>query len=596
MSEHLYISAAAADAPLVARLRQHFQQEGLTIWEGPDDTMQQGIQACWALLIVASPHSIDDPARHSEWKLALRHDKPLLPLVIGEVTLPPLLRRRRPLTASDSVNIDLPALVQRLTWLRSPRGELQTLRDRLADLERSLARGQVSNPTAIHAEIDRIQRLIANHDQTVSAPVPAPPEPEPIPDTPPAPPAVQARHEDWGEAPDVSTFYGRQDELSTLAQWIASDRCRLLSILGIGGMGKTTLVTKVAHDHAADFAYVVWRSLRNAPPLNDLLGQCIVFLSDQRETDLPDDSGQRITLLMQYLQQQRCLLILDNAETILRGGDQAGRYREGYEGYGDLILRVGETAHQSLLIVTSREKPREFGRLEGAASPVRTLNLAGVDQDDGKALLHDKGLAGSDTDWSELVRIYSGNPLALKLTAESIREIFAGDINEFLSEGGAIFGDVLAVLDQQFNRLAPLEQEIMYWLAIEREPVSADEVRGSLVAPVGKRAFLEALADLRRRSLVEQSPAGLTLQNVVMEYMTERLVEQVVEEIAAGRIRLLNSHALMKAQAKEYVRNSQVRLILDEVLTRLEQQLGSREAVVARLTEVLAQLREEARQ
>jgi CRISPR/Cas system CSM-associated protein Csm2 small subunit len=76
--------------------------------------------------------------------------------------------------------------------------------------------------------------------------------------------------------------------------------------------------------------------------------------------------------------------------------------------------------------------------------------------------------------------------------------------------------------------------------------------------------------------------------------MTERLVEQVVEEIETGTIRLLNSHALMKAQAKEYVRNSQVRLILDEVLTRLEQRLGSREAVVARLTDVLAMLRETA--
>jgi hypothetical protein len=42
------------------------------------------------------------------------------------------------------------------------------------------------------------------------------------------------------------------------------------------------------------------------------------------------------------------------------------------------------------------------------------------------------------------------------------------------------------------------------------------------------------------------------------------------------------------------VRNSQVRLILDEVLTRLEQRLGSREAVVARLTDVLAMLRETA--
>lgn len=117
-------------------------------------------------------------------------------------------------------------------------------------------------------------------------------------------------------------------------------------------------------------------------------------------------------------------------------------------------------------------------------------------------------------------------------------------------------------------------------------------LRTALVTPVGKRDFLEALGDLRRRSLVEQSPAGLTLQNVVMEYVTDRLVAQVTEEILSGSIKMLNTHALMKAQAKEYVRNSQVRLILAEVLTRLEQQLGSRAAVTARLTQVLGLLRE----
>ncbi len=605
MGEHLYISAADADAPLVAQLRQQLQQAGFVVWDSRDSSsaqVPQAIQACWALLVIASPHSIAATERHSEWTLALRSDKPLVPLVIGAVTLPPLLLRRRPLTASDPNRIDMPALLQRLTWLRSPRGEMQALRDRLGDLERSLAHGQTNKADAIRAEIDRVQRQIGMREQGLAVPVPPPATPAPVPVTPtPAPielvpppvaqPAAQ-RHEDWGEAPDVQTFYGRQDELATLAQWITADRCRLVSLLGIGGMGKTTLATKVARTHAADFAYVVWRSLRNAPPLNDLLGQCIVFLSDQRETDLPDESGQRISILLRYLQQQRCLLILDNAETILRGGDQAGRYREGYEGYGDLILRVGEAQHQSLLIVTSREKPREFARLEGTASPVRSLQLAGVGQDDGKAILHDKGLEGSDHDWAELVRIYSGNPLALKLTAESIREIFAGEIAEFLSEGGVLLGDVLQILAQQFDRLAPLEQELMYWLAIEREPVTTDELRTSLVAPVGKRDFLEALGDLRRRSLVEQSPAGLTLQNVVMEYVTDRLVEQVTEEILSGAIKMLNTHALMKAQAKEYVRNSQVRLILAEVLTRLEQRLGSKAAVTARLTQVLALLRE----
>lgn len=615
MTNQIFISFAPADAALVDHLRLRLQREGFPVWNDqdasgaaldPERRIHQAVQACWAMLVIVSPQSIDSAQRHREWKLALRFQKPLLPLVLGAVTLPLLLRRRRPLTISDPNNLDMPALLQRLAWLRSPRGEIQTLRDQVADFERALAQGQPPHAAALRTEIDRLHQQIAVREQALATPVPAPApppvepapapvpvEPPPPPPTPPAPPSVQ-RREDWGEAPDVHIFYGRQAELTTLADWIITDRCRLISLLGIGGMGKTTLATKIARLHATEFTHVIWRSLRNAPPLGELLGQCIVFLSDQRETDLPDENSQRITRLMHYLQQQRCLLILDNTETILRGGDQAGRYREGYEGYGDLLLRVGETAHQSLLILTSREKPRELARLEGTAAPVRTFQLTGVGQDDGKAMLQDKGLAGTDTDWSELVRIYSGNPLALKLTAESIREIFAGDIAEFLSEGGAIFGDVLAVLDQQFSRLSELEQEVMYWLAIEREPVGADELRVALVAPVGKRVFLEALGDLRRRSLIEQSPAGLTLQNVVMEYMTERLVEQVTEELLSGAIKLFNTHALMKAQAKEYVRNSQVRLILDEVATRLEQRLGSRAAVVERLTKILALLRQEA--
>ncbi len=157
-------------------------------------------------------------------------------------------------------------------------------------------------------------------------------------------------------------------------------------------------------------------------------------------------------------------------------------------------------------------------------------------------------------------------------------------------------GEVRMVLDQQFARLSPFEQEIMYWLAIEREPVSTDDLRETLLVPQSRRVVVEAVVNLRRRSLIERSDAGLTLQNVVMEYVTERLIETVCDEISSGSIRLLNSHALMKAQAKEYVRNSQVRLILDEVVTRLTQRLGSRAAVVARLTEILARLRAEAMQ
>ncbi len=51
-------------------------------------------------------------------------------------------------------------------------------------------------------------------------------------------------HQDWGEAIDVSVFYGRAAELVKLEQWVVQQRCRLVAILGIGGIGKTALSVK----------------------------------------------------------------------------------------------------------------------------------------------------------------------------------------------------------------------------------------------------------------------------------------------------------------------------------------------------------------
>jgi len=63
----------------------------------------------------------------------------------------------------------------------------------------------------------------------------------------PAPsPQPLAPHIDWGEAVDVPNFYGRSEELATLGQWIESDRCRLVAVLGMGGMGKTSLSIALA--------------------------------------------------------------------------------------------------------------------------------------------------------------------------------------------------------------------------------------------------------------------------------------------------------------------------------------------------------------
>ncbi|MCL4299102.1 MAG: NACHT domain-containing protein, partial [Anaerolineae bacterium] len=411
----------------------------------------------------------------------------------------------------------------------------------------------------------------------------------------PAPLPPRSLTQDWGEAPEIGVFYGRQAELAELKQWLVADRCRLVAVLGMGGMGKTVLAAKLTETLADQFDYVIWRSLLNAPPLAEILRGCLQFLSAQQITDLSDSLDERLGLLLDYLRQRRCLIVLDNLESILQGGDRAGYYRPGCEEYGQLIQRVGEARHQSSLLLTSRERPRGLARLEKDIDLVRLLQLAGLGTEAGQEILKARDLAGSAQTRAALIDRYSGNPLALKLVTETIHELFAGDIAAFLTEETLVFDDIRDVLDQQFARLSALERAIIIWLAIEREAISAEALWDNL-APRGresKRAFLEALRSLQRRSLLEKSGEGFTLQNVVTEYTTDRLIEQVCQEIEAEALDLFVSHALMKAQAKEYVRQSQARLILQPIAERLVARLGQA-GVETKLRHLLTILQAEA--
>ena len=110
---------------------------------------------------------------------------------------------------------------------------------------------------------------------------------------------------DWGEAPDVSIFYGRQEFLGTLKQWCIKDNCRLIALLGMGGIGKTTLSIKQAQKIQGNFQYVIWRSLQNAPPVEEVLTELIEFFTHQQEINLPDTAKGKISRLLDYLRHKR---------------------------------------------------------------------------------------------------------------------------------------------------------------------------------------------------------------------------------------------------------------------------------------------------
>ncbi|HEV7237065.1 MAG TPA: NB-ARC domain-containing protein, partial [Ktedonobacteraceae bacterium] len=381
--------------------------------------------------------------------------------------------------------------------------------------------------------------------------------------------------EDWGEAPGVPRIYGRKQEGAELARWIEEEQCRVIAVLGMGGVGKTTFAVKLARQVRENFTCIFWRSLQHAPSLEHIVQQCIHFLARQHETTFPEELDEQITLLIGYLREQRCLLILDNVESILQSGQRAGQYEKGYEGYGRLIQRIGDAEHQSCLLLTSREKPEYIAHVEGKASPVRSFPLSGVGQSDGRKLLQNKELLGSDEQWAALVALYAGNPLALQLVAEPIHVGFGGDIARFLQEEKTAIGDINVLLEQQFHRLSAQEQEILYWLAIEREAIPLEEIRQNLVHVVAQDTLLEGLASLRRRSMIETRSANtFTLQPVIMEYVTMHLVKQACHDFNTATPGVWVDYAFIKAQVKDYVRDIQLRFILSPIVERLRDTLG----------------------
>ncbi|MCC3600631.1 MULTISPECIES: NACHT domain-containing protein [unclassified Microcoleus] len=404
---------------------------------------------------------------------------------------------------------------------------------------------------------------------------------------------VKSIAQNWGEAIDVSRFYGRTAELTTLTQWILQDNCRLVCIFGIGGIGKTALSVKLAEQLQNQFSYVIWRSLRNAPPPEIFLAELVSFLSGQQDTKA------EISSLIQCLRNHRCLIVIDNTESLSQPGDQSGQYRPGYEAYGEMLRAVAETRHQSCLVLTTREKCPQFAQSEAGDLAVQSLSLGGCPEAS-EALIEATELTGSDSQKQDLCDRYRCNPLALKIVATTIRDLFSGNIGLFLAQNVTVFGDVADLIQQQCNRLSILETQVMCWLAIDREWVSFTELREDLNAGVSQTQLMEALQNLKWRSLIETNAGQFTLQPVVMEYVTQTLIDRICDEIAdcssptpLSNSSLLQTHALIKAQDKDYIRDSQNRMILKPLSDRLLSQLGSQKDIAYQLKQILYRLQTE---
>lgn len=419
---------------------------------------------------------------------------------------------------------------------------------------------------------------------------------------------------DWGDMPGQTQLVGREDPLQQLSTWSADRDCHLIAVTGMGGVGKSALVAGFARRladttpltldsqpktrPASRFDVIVWRSLINTPPLSSLLRDCLTAVYGPEAVNTPDTISEQLALLRTALQERNLLLILDNFESILSGPDHDGDYRPEFAEFIQLVQLFVRGEHGSCLVITAREVPADLaGQLRDSAH-TRHLPLSGLSDVVGIHFLKSRGLVADEPDLGVLVRRYSGNPLALKLVGDTAIGLLGGDLTMLL-EDAVVFGDIRDVLDQQFARLNAIEKKVINWLAILREPATPSAVWSVLSSRPPKGRFIEAFQSLARRSLLEQvmSPQSTepgahayTLQNVVMEYVTGRINEAVLDEIATGDVRILQRYGLVLGNAREFVQASQRRLLVEPVAERLVDQWGQTGAARI-LQQLLARVR-----
>lgn len=343
-----------------------------------------------------------------------------------------------------------------------------------------------------------------------------------------------------GHPPNVSKFYGRTPELAMLKEFVAQERCVVLT--GSAGIGKSALAAKmlqILRASSYSFSSYIWKSVSYGPSLPSLVAEFLKLISDSenQEIDLPQDTEDRITVFIERLQSHPCLLVLDSAEVLLQGDrdNSSNPYGKEYAEYGTFFRRIIEAQHQSCLLLISREPFVDISRLQNKGQPSVIMKIEGLRKEAFK-ILQDKGL-DSEEEWGNLIHLYRGNPLALQIVAHKIKVFFGGSIKEFLKRNTTLMDDVFEEnFDDLFKvpgRLTTLEKQIMIYLAEELTyshdeaiPVNhlLDGLNNKKQLKLTTSKLLEALAALMERSLIEEKfddkkELLLNLQPLIKKYI-----------------------------------------------------------------------------
>lgn len=313
-------------------------------------------------------------------------------------------------------------------------------------------------------------------------------------------------------APKITSFYDRTLELQTLSHWLIDQNVHLVSVLGLSGIGKTTLVKQFVDLNLQKFDVVIWKNLKISQSLDDIINEIITGVDrDYIQTD------NKLTQFFNFLRQQRCLIIVDDVQELFIKGELAGEFKTESKNFQNLLKMMTNLEHQSSFILISQEQCQEMISLDEDLYPIKCLDLQGLDNTE---IFKKWGLKDDDS-WAELSDMYGGNFVDIKDIASLIKNIFGGKVADFLKEDTLVVTkDMKSRLTELFKRLSPTEQEILLQLSKFDVPVSREDLSQSL--SLSSMDLMNGLRSLRERYLlkrIEGEKVLFDLSVVVREYV-----------------------------------------------------------------------------
>ena len=387
----------------------------------------------------------------------------------------------------------------------------------------------------------------------------------------------QPKHRvDWGEATDtLEGLFSREKELQALEKIILKDRCRLVLIEGMKGMGKNSLsylLGKRIQDH---FDFVIWRSMDQYSSLDELDKDLYkFFIQDQNVNELSITEGREI--FKKYLGQYRCLLILSNLNVFLDDNCQLNNKVN----YSRIWRWIVEQQTQSCLVLTSDIEPQEISLLIAQNNFARRFRVEGLSIEHIKNIFNRAGIV-VETEQDEylykLADIYAGNLFVLQNAAVNIRANFDGDIAKYLNFGERdhyVFNGIEDFLKEQLETLPMSEQNVMYGLAIYHNPINIFQLKEILTGLSGDQ-LLTIIKKLKLRFFLEGEGDGIISQPpMIRDFFVKDLIQKVTREIIDENPSLIVRFPLLITSAESKVRKDQEKIFLKRIITNLTNQLS----------------------